>query len=74
MYRLLILIIILSCRNVNVDLPEEKYLYDNKELKVDYADLEIYNPFNLKNNLNTKYQIVSYLNVSCPPCINEIDQ
>lgn len=40
---------------------------------IDTSDLSFYNPFNITAPLSKTY-IISYINASCPSCINELNE
>jgi len=66
-YTLLLSIILLSCSR-----QTEPETATAVTLKMD--SLASFNPFSVKPNSARPLAIVSYLNVSCPPCLDEIKQ
>ncbi len=62
-----------SCKEKKILKKENKVLL-LQNIRVIYDSLAIYNLFQKYDTTKYKYNIVSYINVSCPPCLDEIDK
>lgn len=68
-YVILIPIVILSCSENG-----GKAGKNENSLKINFDSLAVFNPYKLSDLDNPEYYIVTYLNVSCPSCLAEIDK
>lgn len=67
-------ILFFSCKGQNNN--KNITSHPDHKVNISYNNLEIYDPFDVKEFVkqsNPSFTIVSYINVSCPSCIEEID-